>query len=96
MANCASQPGPTRVSGQAMIPALLIRMSMPRPASRNRSAKRADAVEVGEVELVDLDAVDAGQRLPRGRGPPRGDDDLGPGAGQRAGGLQADARSSRR
>ena len=38
MANCASQPGPTRVSGHAMIAALLIRIAMLRPASRMRSA----------------------------------------------------------
>src|SRR3954449_6353503 len=39
VANCASQPGPTRVSGQAMIAALLMRMSTGRAASSTRSAK---------------------------------------------------------
>ena len=66
MANWASQPGPTRVSGQAMIPALSITMSRGGPEARNRSAKRAHAVEVAEVELVDLDRRDPAQRLPRG------------------------------
>ena len=39
VANCASQPGPTRVSGQAMIAALLMRMSTLAPRSSTRSAK---------------------------------------------------------
>src|SRR5215212_3408650 len=41
VANCASHPGPTRVSGAAMIAALLMRMSTPRPASSTRCAKPA-------------------------------------------------------
>ena len=63
MANCASQPGPTRVSGQAMIAALLMRMSTLRPASSTRSREGAHAVEVAEVELVDLHALDAREHL---------------------------------
>gem|GEM_PF-6432900 len=39
VANCASHPSPTRVSGQAMMPALLITISMLRPDATNRSAK---------------------------------------------------------
>src|SRR4051795_13133183 len=39
VANCASQPGPTRVSGEAMIAALLMRMSTLPPRSSTRSAK---------------------------------------------------------
>src|SRR3954471_13240003 len=39
VANCASQPGPTRVSGAAMIAALLMRTSTPRPPSSMRCAK---------------------------------------------------------
>jgi hypothetical protein len=39
VANCASQPGPTRVSGQAMIAALLMRMSTLRPEFSTRPAK---------------------------------------------------------
>ncbi len=68
VANCASQPGPTRVSGQAMIAALLIRRSIDAAGREEALGERRDAVEVGEVELVDLDALDAGERLARGVG----------------------------
>ena len=63
MANCASQPGPTRVSGQAMIAALLMRMSISSARVQDAAGERVHAVEVAEVELVDLHAVDAGQDL---------------------------------
>ena len=90
MANCASQPGPTRVSGQAMIAALLMRMSTLRPRSSTCGAGE-DAVEVAEVELVDLDALDAGEHL-RGVLPAaRRDDHVGARAAERAHGLEPEA-----
>ena len=55
MANCASQPGPTRFSGQAMIAALLMARWMSRPEASNRSANAATLSRSLEVELVDLD-----------------------------------------
>src|SRR3954468_9643796 len=73
VANCASQPGPTRVSGEAMIAALLMRMSTLRPPSSTRSAKPAHALEVAEVELVDPHALGARQHLGRVLRPPRRD-----------------------
>ena len=92
MANCASHPAPTRVSGQAMIPALSIIRSIG-PARRDEPVgEPGDAVEVAEVELVHLDAVDAGQRLLGDRRAAGGHDDVGAGAGEGAGRLDADAR----
>lgn len=63
-------------------------------ASRGGEALRepADAVEVGEVEVVHLDPVDTGECLLGGLAPSGGHDDLGTGAGQRARRLQAEAR----
>jgi hypothetical protein len=51
----------------------------------------ADAVEVGEVEFADLHVVDAGERFLGGGAAAGGDDDVGAGAGEGAGGLEADA-----
>ena len=53
--------------------------------------KCADALQVGQVELVDLDARDAVHRLVRGGRPPRGNDDMRAGAGQGARRFQAKA-----
>ena len=90
--NWASQPGPMRVSGQAMIPALLISRSSGRPLARKRSAKSATLSLVGEVEFVDLDRVpELAQRLPcRVRAAGR-HDDVRAGLREGAGRLQTDA-----
>ena len=79
-----------------MIAALLIRMPTLRPESRIRSANPWTLLEVAEVELADLHAVDPGQRLLGDVGPAGGDDDLRPGAGERADGLERRCRSNRR
>src|ERR1700694_3592195 len=50
----------------------------------------ADAVEIPEVELVDLDAVDGRDRRLRGRGPTGWHDHVSTGAGQRARRLAAE------
>ena len=62
-------------------------------ASRGDEAlgKGADALQVGQVELVDLGALDAAHRLTCRRWPPRGDDDMSAGAGQRARRFQAES-----
>ena len=64
---------------------------MDRSDATNRSANAATLLEVAEVELVDLDTVDAGQRLGRDVGPPGRHDDVRAGPGERAGRLQPDA-----
>jgi len=79
-----------------MIPALLMTRSTLRPEATKRSAKSADTLDVGEVELVHLHAVDAIDGLLSRRAPPRGDDHVGAGAGERAGRLQTEARVAAR
>ena len=49
-------------------------------------------VEIGEVERVDLDSLDAADRLPRGLRPPCGHHDTGARRRQRTRRLQAEAR----
>ena len=62
------------------------------PGVEEALGEGVDAVEVAEVELVDLDALDAGEHLARVLGPAGRDDDVRAGAGERARGLQAEAR----
>ena len=76
MANCASQPGPTRVSGQAMIAALLMRMSTLRPVVEHALRERPHAVERAEVERVDPHALDPLEHLRGMFGPPGRDEHL--------------------
>ncbi|MBB5937720.1 hypothetical protein FHS42_004804 [Streptomyces zagrosensis] len=59
-------------------------------AARSQRAlgERPHAVQVSEVELIDLDAIDAGESLLGGGPPPRRDDHPGAGVGERARRLQ--------
>ena len=94
VANCASQPGPTRVSGLAMIAALLMRMSTV-AAGRRGSARRRPCTLSRSPRSSSSTSTPRCRRAPRAarasRAPGR-HDDVRAGAGERAGRLEAEPR----
>jgi hypothetical protein len=64
-----------------------------RPAGCDEaSGERVDTRQIAEVQLVDLDAIDAGQSVDGDCRPSCRDDDVGADPHERSGGLDADAR----
>src|SRR5262249_37584114 len=61
-------------------------------AGEEAITERMDGRQVPEVELIDLDAVDAVQRLRRSVTAAGRNDDVRAGSGERSGRLEADAR----
>jgi len=73
-----------------MIPALFTRIGSGRPCRQETCGERIDRGRIAQVEAVELDTGDAGERCARFLGCARGNDDRDASVRERSGSFQAD------